>query len=117
MEWHLAAGVEEVAPGKAKIVTINNKEIGIFQEGGAYYAVLNICPHNRAEVCKGRVTGTLFSSMPGEYEMRHDALVLRCPWHRWEFSLDTGRSTIPSVKERIKTYEVKVEDGSIFVAL
>jgi nitrite reductase/ring-hydroxylating ferredoxin subunit len=115
MEWHAVAGVDEVAPGKAKIVTVNDKQIGIFQEGGNYYAILNVCPHNKAEVCKGRVTGTLFSSTPGEYEMRHDKLVLRCPWHRWEFSLDTGKSVIPSVKERLLTYEVKAEDGNIFV--
>jgi 3-phenylpropionate/trans-cinnamate dioxygenase ferredoxin subunit len=115
MEWHLVAEVGEIAPGKPKLVTVDNKQIGIFLEGGAYYAVLNYCPHAKAEICKGRVTGTLFSPAPGEYDMRHDALVLRCPWHHWEFALDTGKAVISSVKQRLKTYQVKVEDGSIYV--
>jgi nitrite reductase (NADH) small subunit len=115
MKWHLVASVGELAPGKAKLVTVDNKQLGIFHEGGAYYAILNFCPHAKAEICKGRVTGTLFSPAPGEYDMRHDMLVLRCPWHHWEFSLDTGKAVIPSIKQRLQIFQVKVENDNVFV--
>lgn len=117
MEWHCVANIEDIVVGRPKIVTVAGKEIGIFYEGDRYYAVLNVCPHRKAEVCKGRVSGTVFSSSVNEYQVRNDVLVLRCPWHRWEFELNTGRAVIPSVKQRLKTYQVRIENGNIFVAV
>ncbi|SDJ01942.1 Rieske (2Fe-2S) protein [Paenibacillus naphthalenovorans] len=117
MAWNLVAREGEIAPGKAKLVQVDNKQIGIFYEENKYYAILNICPHFHAEICKGHVTGTLIFHSFEEYEMRHDELVLRCPWHHWEFAMDSGKAVIPSIKQRLKTYEVKVEDGNVFVAV
>jgi nitrite reductase/ring-hydroxylating ferredoxin subunit len=115
MGWHRVAGLGEIQPGKPKIVTVGNKEIGIFFEQSHYYAVLNICPHNRSEICKGRVTGTLLADCQGGYELQSDNLVLRCPWHHWEFHLDTGKAVIPSVRQRMMVYPVKIEEQSVYI--
>lgn len=109
--------MDDVSAGRPKIVTVAGKEIGIFYEGDRYYAVLNVCPHRRAEVCKGRVSGTVFSSSVSEYQMQDDVLVLRCPWHRWEFKLETGRAVIPTVKQRLKMYQLRVQNGNIYLAV
>jgi nitrite reductase/ring-hydroxylating ferredoxin subunit len=38
--------------------------------------------------------------------------VLTCPWHGWEFDIESGRTIFdPSV--RVKVYEVRVEDDEI----
>ncbi|MDF2724279.1 MAG: Rieske [2Fe-2S] protein [Paenibacillus sp.] len=115
MAWHRVAGLEQIKPGKPLILTVANKEIGIFYEQSNYYAVMNICPHKQAEICKGRVSGTLWASANGEYDLQHDALVLRCPWHHWEFSLDCGKAVIPSVKQRLRLFPVKVEQEQLYV--
>lgn len=117
MEWHFVTTVDDTnfSNGKSKIVTIGNKEIGVFHYNGKYYAFLNYCPHFGAEICKGRITGTLYSSEPGEFEMKHDELALRCPWHHWEFHVDSGKAVIGSIKQRARVYEVKVEDDKVFV--
>jgi 3-phenylpropionate/trans-cinnamate dioxygenase ferredoxin subunit len=41
--------------------------------------------------------------------------VLRCPWHGWEFDLDTGRSLMTPTRVGIRTYPVSVRDGTVMV--
>lgn len=115
VSWRWVARTEELTPGKAKIVKVDNREIGIFREQNNYYAVLNVCPHFHAEICKGRITGTLIAEDPDTLRMRHDLLVLRCPWHHWEFDIKTGKAIIPSIKQKLKVYEVKEENGDIYI--
>ena len=43
--------------------------------------------------------------------------MLRCPWHRWEFDLVTGRTLFETDKRRLIQYRVTVEDGQIYLHL
>lgn len=114
MTWHDAAGTDEVTPGNPKIVKIAGKEIGVFQEGGSYHAVLNFCPHAGAEICRGRVTGRVECDADGKLTYNADARTLRCPWHHWEFDLATGEAVVP-MRSRLKIYPVRIEGNRIQV--
>ena len=46
-----------------------------------------------------------------------DGLVIQCPWHAYEFHLDTGRSVNDVVPGRIPVYETEVLDGKVYCAL
>ena len=73
-------------------------------------------PHQVTPLCLGSVTGTTLPSKPGEYVWGMDGQVLRCPWHGWEFDLNTGGGLYdPYRHERVATYDVKVEDGEVVV--
>lgn len=113
--WTRAVAASEVQPGKPAIVTINGKEIGLFNENGRYYAVLNFCPHYGAPICRGRVTGAVTSCGPQQLDYDHERRVLRCPWHHWEFDLPDGRALAP-IKPRLKVYEVREAEGVLYVA-
>jgi nitrite reductase/ring-hydroxylating ferredoxin subunit len=39
---------------------------------------------------------------------------ITCPWHGWQYDPATGRSPPPFV-ERIKTYNVRLANGRVFV--
>jgi nitrite reductase/ring-hydroxylating ferredoxin subunit len=117
MALHHIADVGEIASGQRKLVTIGNKEIGIFNEEGRYYAVLNMCPHAYAPICEGRIQGTLTADTDGAieaYTLDSGRKVLRCPWHHWEFELETGQA-VCHIKQRLKTYPVHVEGISIML--
>ena len=43
---------------------------------------------------------------------KHDR-VIRCPWHGWEFDLETGRSLLEPERFGLKVYPVTVEDGVV----
>ncbi len=114
MAWTVAARRNEITEGKPKITVVNGKEIGVFHEGGAYYAVLNYCPHFGAPVCLGKVMGRIIASGPDSLDYDNDHKTLRCPWHHWEFDLATGAALAP-IRQRLKTYPVAVEGDNILV--
>lgn len=114
MTWHEVAKVNEVSPETPKVVTIDGKQIGVMQDGDSYHAVLNFCPHAGAPICQGRISGAVVCDEAGAMTYDQQRRVLRCPWHHWEFDLETGRALLP-IRERIKVYPVRVEGDAILV--
>ncbi|CAE6765037.1 Naphthalene 1,2-dioxygenase/salicylate 5-hydroxylase systems, ferredoxin component [Paraburkholderia domus] len=66
--------VDELPPGKRKIVFVNGRSIVIFNIEGTVYAIDNSCPHNGASLASGQLDGYL----------------LQCPAHGLRFDLTTG---------------------------
>lgn len=110
------AKLSELPPGERKLVEVDGKSIGLFNVRGTIVAALNVCPHELAPVCRGRVGGTTLPSPPGEYRWGREGEILACPWHGWEFDLLTGRA-LADPKKRLRTYPVTIEDGTVFVTL
>lgn len=113
---YVVAKCSELAPGQRRIVRTARGEIGVFNVNGQYFAIRNVCPHAGAPLCLGTLTGTRFASRPYEYTYARDGMVLRCPWHGWEFDLETGQ-TFFDPRVRVKTYRVVAEDGEVVLYL
>src|SRR3954469_190386 len=111
---HAVAPLGELPPGGRKIVEVEGRSIGLFNVHGAVVAVLNVCPHELAPVCRGRVGGTTLPSAPGEYRWGREGEILACPWHGWEFDLLTGQS-LADPRVRLKCYDVIVEDDTVSI--
>jgi nitrite reductase (NADH) small subunit len=107
--------VEDFAHGKMAIREVGGQSIGIFRDNDSFSAMLNICPHRAAPVCQGVIGGTMLPSAPGEYVYGLEGLVLRCPWHGWEFDVRTGESVGPVDKRNLTMVSVTVEGGEVFV--
>ena len=114
--WQRVATVAELAPGERKIVEVDGQSIGLFRVVDEYVAILNMCPHEFAPVCLGRVGGTTLPSAPGEWKWGREGEILACPWHGWEFELLTGKALFGN-RPRLRLFPVKVEDNQIFVSL
>lgn len=104
--------VEEIPPGERKIVEVNNLSIGVFNVDGEFYALKNDCPHQRAPLCKGTLTGTTTAPAVGEADWDRDGEILRCPWHGWEFDVTNGESVFNPHKVKAKTFDTTVETGT-----
>jgi 3-phenylpropionate/trans-cinnamate dioxygenase ferredoxin subunit len=115
MPAHRVCELDELPPGQKRIVKLGKVTVGVFNVDGTVYALRNICPHHGAELCLGVTAGTMMPSPPGEWSLAADAPVVRCPRHRWEFSLKDGRSVIDPQRYRVRAYEVRVVDGCIEV--
>jgi nitrite reductase/ring-hydroxylating ferredoxin subunit len=112
MSRHVVAAAAEIAPGASKLVTIGGREIGVFNVKGEYFALLNLCPHAGAALCRGKITGLVVSDDPGKYQLLRQGEMLRCPWHGWEFDIRTGQSWCDPKTMRARSYPVTVEPGS-----
>ena len=112
MSRHVVAAVGEIAEGERKLVTLEGREIGVFNVKGEFYALLNKCPHSGAELCRGVVIGLAQSDEPGEYKITRPGEFLRCPWHGWEFDIRTGQSWFDPKKVRTRAYKTSIEPGA-----
>ena len=112
MPRHIVATADEIPDGGRKLVTIRGREIGIFNRGGEYFAILNRCPHQGGALCKGTLIGLVTSSEPGVFDSSRPGEMLKCPWHGWEFDLRTGQSYYDPNKLKVRAYDVTVEDGA-----
>jgi nitrite reductase/ring-hydroxylating ferredoxin subunit len=113
----VVGSVAELPPGSRKIVRVGAVEVGVFNLGGRYYALPNICTHQFGPLCQGAVTGTVMARAENGFRRAWelDGQVLICPWHGLEFDLTTGRClAYPRVK--LRSYVVRVVDDQVVVS-
>jgi nitrite reductase (NADH) small subunit len=106
---------EAPAEGRARLVDIGGVGVGLFRVGDELHALANRCPHRGAPVCAGRVTTPIVYE-DGELSLGRHASAVRCPWHKWEFEIATGRCLVDE-KLRIRRYEVRIDGDEIVVTL
>ena len=113
--------VWEIPPGERKIVVpfCGRAGIGVFNVGGSFYAVRNICPHKHGPLCTGELSGRVDTDAPPSGQGAFISLeglgeIVRCPWHQWPFEIATGRCLVaPEV--RVATYPVKIRGDDVVV--
>ena len=103
MSYVTVAQAEEIPDGEGRAYALGEKEIAIFNCGGSYYAVDNICSHEYAQLHEG-----YFDS---------DDCSIECPLHGSLFDLRTGQArTLPATRP-VAVYQVRLEGTEIQVAL
>jgi nitrite reductase/ring-hydroxylating ferredoxin subunit len=87
------ADVRQIAEGRAKIIFFDQKEVAIFNCNGEFYALENLCPHQKGPLSAGTLEG--------------GAIV--CPWHGARFELKTGKGLPGPHRCDARSYAVRVE--------
>ena len=111
-EKKIVARVADIPPGSRKVVTVDGRDIAVFNIDGEYFAITNTCPHEGADLSKGVLSGVVESDEPGCYKLSRPGELIKCPWHGWEFDIRTGRSYCDPRKIRVKNFTVEVEIGA-----
>ncbi len=94
-----AAKLDEIPEGGAKVVEVGGRKIAVFHVGGKFYAIDDTCSHEEASLAAGEIDGT----------------EVACPRHGARFDITTGRNlTLPAVLP-VQSYEVVVEDDTVYV--
>lgn len=106
----------EIPMGEKRIIEADGLSIGIFNIGGEFFAIKNVCPHAGAPLCLGHIQTTHRPSDVGEFDPALEGRVLRCPWHGWEFDIVTGKGLYDR-PSRVATYQVVDEDGVLSLHL
>ena len=105
--------VEDVRNDGCRVVDVNGRPVGVISVGEDFYAVSDSCPHMGASMCTGSLSGTFVPAAPHELVYGMEDRVIRCPWHGWEFDLESGRSLLEPKRYGLKTYRVTQEDGQV----
>jgi nitrite reductase (NADH) small subunit len=114
---HHLGSIDQFPLHRFRIMEIEGRSIGLVNSGDRVHAVRNLCPHQMAPLCRGKVTGTMLPSEPGELCYGLHNQVIRCPWHNWEFRIDTGEAVFETSSRRATTYQVDVEEGQVYIQL
>ena len=106
---YVVARLADLTPGQRKIVTIDRREIGVFNIAGEFYALRNLCPHRSGPLCQGRVRPLVITTGVYQRDYEREGEILKCPWHQYEFDIKTGQALYDE-NLRAKTYRV-VQEG------
>jgi 3-phenylpropionate/trans-cinnamate dioxygenase ferredoxin subunit len=110
---YVVGSTDEIPDGARMIVAVCGRSIGVFNVGGTFYALLNRCPHQGAQLCLGVVSPLIESARPGDVRFDESRHMLQCPWHHWEFDLATGQSYCDPRRTRVRPYPVSVQTGEV----
>jgi nitrite reductase (NADH) small subunit len=108
--------VADFPEGTHRVVSVEGREIGVFNIGGRFYGLLNRCAHQGGPLCAARrTTGTLVGD-GRRLEWAHEGEIVACPWHGLEYHVPTGQClAFPHI--RVRRYEVTVEGDDVVVTL
>jgi 3-phenylpropionate/trans-cinnamate dioxygenase ferredoxin component len=98
-DWVAVAKVGEIAPGSHRVVDVDGASVAVFNVGGAYYAIEDVCTHDGGQLTGGTVEG--------------DQVV--CPRHGARFSIKTGDALTAPAYEPTAKFPVRVENGVVQV--
>lgn len=96
-----AAAADDLVEGAGLAVEVDGREIALFRQHDAYFALDNTCTHQGGPLCEGAV-------QEGEVE---------CPWHGARFKLSSGEATQAPAPDAVRAYEVRVEEGALLVGI
>jgi nitrite reductase/ring-hydroxylating ferredoxin subunit len=111
-----AGPLDALPDGAASMVRLGRREVVLVRRGEEVFALANRCPHQGAEMCRGRLRSELDGPSAGELRLRTEVPVLACPWHGWEFDLTTG-SSVFDPRYRVKTYPVTIDGSQVRVRI
>ncbi len=90
----------DVPPESGREFVIQDRVIAVFRTADGVFAMDGICPHAGGPLAQGMLRGC----------------VVTCPWHGWQFQVDTGCHKI-NARIHVATFPVIIENEEIFVEL
>lgn len=97
-EFVFACEIADIPDNRARILIVNGENIALFKYGNKLSAVHNLCKHQNGPLGEGKIIDGCIT----------------CPWHGYQYLPENGQSP-PPFKERVHTYDVRVEGTKVFV--
>lgn len=114
------AGPEnDIVAGRFTMVTAGTRRIGVTRlQNGEIRAIRDRCPHKAAAICAGIQGGTWPpSANVGELTYAREGEIIVCPWHGFEYDLDTGAELFWPEGPGLRMYPVEIADGHVYVVV
>ena len=98
-EWVTVATAEELASGAWRTIDVDGARIAVFNVGGTFYAIEDVCTHDGGILTGGSVEGA----------------EIVCPRHGARFCIKTGAALSAPAYEPTATFPVRIENGEVQV--
>jgi nitrite reductase (NADH) small subunit len=118
MNWIRVTSEVNIPVREGRSVQLADREIAVFNLGDRFAAIDAACPHRGGPLCDGIVTGAGTQSPDCAPALSRDmGHAVVCPLHGWKIDLQTGEVLKPDVSVRVETYDVRVNEGVVEVAI
>lgn len=92
------ASTLEVGPGTGMAVEVGGRQLALFNVGGTFHVIENVCKHQGGPLAEGELDGT----------------TVTCPWHGWAYDVSSGECLEDS-ECSVERFEVRLEGEEIWV--
>ena len=100
--WVAACGLDDVDPEDVIPFEHDGQDYAIYRSpDDEYYATDGHCTHEKTLLCDGLVMGR----------------VIECPKHNGRFNYVSGKALGAPVLEDVRTYPVKMVDGTVYIEI
>src|SRR4051794_40951175 len=114
-----AGRVEDYTEGRRAMVSINDRDVFVFERNGRFYAFENNCRHMGGPVGEGMLIGKVESILDENCAHVGDRfstseIHIVCPWHGWEYDIETGVCAADR-RIRLRRYEAVARGEEVYV--
>lgn len=99
-EFVRVGATTDIPEGEGRTFEVGDKEIAVFNVGGRFFAIDNLCKHQGGPLGEGELSGT----------------VVTCPWHEWTYDVTTGES--PDDPDcAVACFQLRIDGDDVLVAV
>ena len=98
-EFVKVATVQEIQPGDRKLIDFEDVTVALFNVGGKYYCIEDVCTHDGGPLAEGELEGH----------------IIKCPRHGALFDVVSGDVLSMPAVVPVPTYEVCVDGDDILI--
>ena len=114
-----AGRVGDFTDGRRAMLRIDGRDVFVFERDGRFYAYENLCPHMGGPVGEGILIGKVEAVLGDGRELVRerfstDEIHLVCPWHGWEYDIETGECAA-NRKFRLRKFEAVQRGEDVYV--
>jgi NAD(P)H-dependent nitrite reductase small subunit len=102
MTEYLVAKIDDMSENSVRAVKAGRHVVAVYRVDGEFYALHNTCPHKGGAMCDGMIVP--------------EKLVVRCPWHHWNWRLDSGELE-SDPRQKIRQFDVKVVGDEVVLTV
>lgn len=111
--------VADFTDGRRVLVTIDGREVFVFERAGRFHAFENLCPHMGGPVGEGILIGKVEAVLGADREVvrerfSSEEIHIVCPWHGWEYDIETGECAAFR-RIRLRRYEAVQRGEDVYV--
>lgn len=100
--WTRACAIDDIPAEDVVRFDYGDRTLAIYRTADdRFFATDGLCTHEQADLTCGLVMGTL----------------IECPKHNGRFDFVTGKAKRVPARVDLKTYQIKVESGAVFVLI
>lgn len=100
-EYVKVGKTSEIEDQCAKCIEVGGRTIAVFNLGGEFHAIDDLCTHEEGPLSEGFVEGE----------------EVECPWHAARFNIKTGKALCEPAYEDVRSYPVRINGDDVEVAV